>query len=152
MKRYFRFTILIFFAFIMIQACGNKSEEAEQKPLSTDLIHNSNSATKDNQRVPEITFEKTEHDFGTLVEGVTVKYAFKFTNTGNADLLLSKVKPDCGCTVADYPKTPIAPGEHGKIEFSFNTSNRTGLNIKRITVLTNAEPNTIVLSFKSMIK
>jgi hypothetical protein len=152
MKLNFSWALLILFAFIFIQACDNKKNGKQEKPLSTDLIHNSNSAAENKNKAPEISFEKTEHDFGTLVEGVTVKYAFKFTNTGNADLLLSKVKPDCGCTVADYPKTPIAPGEHGKIEFSFNTSNRTGLNIKRITVLTNSEPNTVVLSFKSMIK
>ena len=55
---------------------------------------------------PVITFKKAVHDFGVVKEGDVVETKFEFTNTGNAPLLITKIKAGGGCTVPkDWKKT-----------------------------------------------
>ena len=56
------------------------------------------------------------HDFGDIEKGKPVTYEFTFTNTSKETVLLTNVKPSCGCTAANYTKTPIKPGEKGTVE------------------------------------
>ena len=97
---------------------------------------------------PAIQFESTTHDFGTIKEeGGKVTGKFIFMNTGDQDLLLTGVKPGCGCTAADYTKTPVAPGQKGYIDATYNPYNRPGNFNKNIRVTTNEpkfseDPNT----------
>ena len=87
---------------------------------------------------PAIQFEQTTIDFGNIKEDDgKVSGKFEFTNTGNQDLLLTGVKPGCGCTAADYTKTPVAPGEKGFIVATYNPYNRPGSFHKNIKVTTN---------------
>jgi len=87
---------------------------------------------------PAIQFEKTTHDFGNIKEeGGKVTGKFEFTNTGNQDLLLTSVKPGCGCTAADYTKTPVPPGGKGFINATYDAYNRPGNFNKNIKVTTN---------------
>ena len=58
-----------------------------------------------------IEFARAEHDFGQITEGEVPTYTFSFRNTGDADLKLVSVRPSCGCTVPEYPRAAIAPGE-----------------------------------------
>ncbi|MDR2938251.1 MAG: DUF1573 domain-containing protein [Prevotellaceae bacterium] len=86
----------------------------------------------------EIFFEKTVHDFGAIAQRSNGTYEFEFTNTGSAPLLLTNANSSCGCTVPNYPKTPIAPGEKGKITVKYDT-NRMGGFHKSVTVTSNAK-------------
>ena len=87
---------------------------------------------------PAIKFEQTTIDFGNIKEDDgKVSGKFEFTNTGNQDLLLTGVKPGCGCTAADYTKTAVAPGEKGFIVATYNPYNRPGNFNKNIKVTTN---------------
>jgi len=87
---------------------------------------------------PAIKFENTTIDFGNIKEeDGKVSGKFEFINTGNQDLLLTSVKPGCGCTAADYTKTPVAPGEKGFIMATYNPYNRPGGFNKHIKVTTN---------------
>ena len=87
---------------------------------------------------PVIQFENTTIDFGTIKEdGGKASRKFEFTNTGNQDLLLTSVKPGCGCTAADYTKTPVAPGQKGFIQATYDPYNRPGNFHKNIKVTTN---------------
>ena len=70
-------------------------------------------------------------------------------NTGNSNLVISNVSTTCGCTVADYPKDPIAPGKDGKIEVEFNSEGKSGMVDRKVTVVSNCEPNSTVLTIKS---
>jgi hypothetical protein len=54
--------------------------------------------------LPVMTFDRTEHNFGTINEGDIVETSFVFTNTGNSDLMISDARGSCGCTVPEYPK------------------------------------------------
>ncbi|WP_236978497.1 DUF1573 domain-containing protein [Membranihabitans maritimus] len=95
--------------------------------------------------VTAITFESKKFDFGTAESGDKVKNVFKFTNTGDEPLVISNVKPSCGCTTPSWPKEPIAPGESGEIEAIFDTSGKSGAQTKSITVTANTDPSSSIL-------
>lgn len=96
----------------------------------------------DSKDGPVITFEKETHDFGTIKEGDVVETTFKFTNTGNAPLLITRIKATCGCTVPkDWKKTAIQPGEKSSFNVKFNSRNKPNKNNKRITITSNAIGN-----------
>ncbi len=103
------------------------------------------------QKLTVITFEKTEHDFGTIKAGDEVQYSFKFENTGKNDLIISKAFGSCGCTVPDFPKEPIKPSEEGKIKVSFNSKNKYGEQSKTIYVYANTERGVENLKIKASI-
>lgn len=88
----------------------------------------------------EITFNSDVVDYGDVTKGADGNKTFTFKNTGDAPLVLKLVKPSCGCTVADYPKNPIAPGESGTIKVGYNTTTAGAFN-KTIEVHSNAVQN-----------
>jgi len=96
-------------------------------------------------------FETTSHDFGMIVKGEKVANTFKFKNTGGADLIITDATATCGCTVPKYSRKPIKPGQEGEIEVIFNSAGRDGSQHKSISILTNAQPNTIRLEIEAEI-
>ncbi|WP_333600523.1 DUF1573 domain-containing protein [Flavobacterium sp.] len=99
----------------------------------------------------EITFDTTEHDFGTITQGDKVSYDFKFKNTGTSNLLITDAKGSCGCTVPEYPKGDIKPGEEGDIKVSFNSAGKIGETSKTVTLMCNVKGGSKVLNIKSNI-
>ena len=93
------------------------------------------------KKYPEIQFEKTTIDLGTFsMYDSKQKCVFKFTNTGNAKLVINKVHTSCGCTVADYSKEFISPGGTGEITITYNGAGKTpGTFKKSIQVFTNCK-------------
>lgn len=88
-----------------------------------------------------ISFSEMEYDFGTVEDGEMVKHTFKFTNTGEKNLVLFDVKSTCGCTVPeDWPKHPIEPGESGEVKVIFNSNDRVGAVNKSIRIEANTNP------------
>lgn len=112
------------------------------KAIDTDIIKNPNSAEgyNEGEKMPKIVFETDMHDFGQLMAGEVISYSFKFTNTGNADLVISGCDASCGCTIADYPRERIAPGKNGYITVSFKSQGMSGHQMKEIIVASNAQP------------
>lgn len=98
-----------------------------------------------------MSFETTNHDFGTITEGNVVEYTYKIKNTGTAPLIIQKAQPSCGCTVPQYTETPIAPGAEGFVKAKFDSKGKPNLQNKSITVTSNAFPSTQVLTFKAMV-
>lgn len=87
---------------------------------------------------PKIQFDNTTYDFGTIhEEGGKVTGRFEFTNVGDSVLVLTNVRPGCGCTAANYSHDPVAPGQRGFIEATYNPYNRPGGFNKNIRVTTN---------------
>ncbi len=117
-------------------SCGNNGT------ADVDIIKNPNSANgyDESEKMPRITFETDMHDFGQLMAGENISYSFKFTNTGNADLVISGCDASCGCTVADYPRERIAPGGTGYVTVSFKSQGMSGYQVKEVVVATNAQP------------
>ena len=144
------YTIILFVTVgLIIQSCEN----SDHKRLSTDVVKNSKSAIKVGEKgsVPMMQFEETVHDFGNMIQGERVVYGFKFVNIGGSDLVITRVSTSCGCTVGDYPKESVAPGEEGVIEVTFDSHNRKGFQNKSITILANTEPNTTMLRIKTKV-
>lgn len=89
-----------------------------------------------------VFFENSSYDFGTIKEEEgPVTYEFEFTNTGNDTLIISNVKPSCGCTTSGWTKEPVMPGEKGIITAQYNPTNRPGVFKKSLTVTFNTEEN-----------
>ena len=59
-------------------------------------------------------------DLGKIPQGVPAVSTFIVTNIGKTDLIIESANPTCGCTVGDYTKSPIKPGQTGKITATFN--------------------------------
>lgn len=74
------------------------------------------------QAIGEFKFDKESHEFGKIAKGKPVSHDFTFTNAGDAPIVISEVKPTCGCSVAEFTKTPIKPGETGVIKVVFNAA------------------------------
>jgi hypothetical protein len=95
--------------------------------------------------VPELTFDKNTHDFGKIIAGERVAYAFRFTNTGNSPLIITGIRSGCGCTVGDYPKDPLKTGDQARINVVFNSAGRKGFQSESVTVLNNSLTPMVVL-------
>lgn len=134
MKRIFLFLVTAFFAASVIGQSAQKEESAEL----------------DKTNAPEIVFEKTVHDYGTVPYKGDGKCEFKFTNTGKEPLILTNVRSSCGCTVPKWPREPILPGQSEVIHVEYKT-NRIGRINKTITVQSNAETSSVVLRIKGQV-
>lgn len=93
----------------------------------------------------QISFEEEVFDFGDIVEGDVVEHVFKFTNTGKNPLVINNAKGSCGCTVPEWPRDPIAPGQSGEIAVKFNSTGKQGEQNKTVTISANTLPNKTVI-------
>lgn len=103
------------------------------------------------EKVAEMDFEHEEFDFGKIKQGDKVVHDFKFSNTGQADLKITDARGSCGCTVPEYPKEPIKPGESGTIKVSFNSAGKSGETEKTVTLMCNVKEGTKILKIKANI-
>ena len=73
------------------------------------------------QKPAEIKFDKLTHNFGTFSEDApVVNCTFTYTNVGEQPLVINQALASCGCTVPEYTKTPVQPGEKGEIKVTYN--------------------------------
>ena len=86
----------------------------------------------------DIKFDSDLYNFGTVAEDGYVSCTFTFQNTGKWPLEIYKVTASCGCTTPSYSELPVAPGEKGTIEVTYNTEGRPGVFNKTITVYSNS--------------
>jgi len=97
-------------------------------------------------------FEHMEFDFGKIKQGDQVGHIFKFTNEGTEPIIITQAHGSCGCTVPDWPKEPIKPGETGEIKVTFNSAGKMGVQDKTVTINSNATVNPIVLHVKGTVE
>lgn len=137
--------------FFMI-SCGE--DKKSETSISSDVINVPSTASGKALpgSPPEITFAEQKHDFGKLVQGETVSYSFIFRNTGGSDLVISSAQGSCGCTIPSYPKGVVKPGEEGQIDVKFESSGKSGLVQKTVTLVTNCTPSTKVLTISATIE
>lgn len=126
--------ISLFGLALLVSACTGSTEKKSVLSQST---------TEALSEGPEIRFEKEVHDFGKIISGERVSYHFRFTNSGDSPLIITSTRSGCGCTVGDYPKEPVLPGQSGRITVVFNSAGRSGFQSETVRVLTNA-PQEIV--------
>ncbi len=137
--------LLIASVFIITTSCKENSKE-----FSTNDVMNTKTADgSTNDNLPDIKFEEETHDFGRITQGEKVAYAFKFKNTGKTNLIISAANGSCGCTIPEYPKKPIAPGEEAMINVVFASEGKSGKVEKSVTIVTNCEPSTKIIYIKA---
>ena len=90
------------------------------------------------------TFDKKVHEFGVVLWKHPATATFTVKNDGNKPLVISNVTTSCGCTIADWTKTPIAPGETGVVKSTFDAK-ALGHFYKDIGVYCNASDRPIYL-------
>ncbi len=142
---------LIFGLILTVMACQNNrpaDENALQEvPLErgkvAEIIRNPATANEptDTVNVAKIVFEEAQYDYGKVDAGALVEHTFVFTNTGKVPLVISDARSTCGCTVPEYPKEPVAPGQQGEIHVRFNTKGKFDRQIKPVTITANTYPS-----------
>ncbi|NNC95726.1 MAG: DUF1573 domain-containing protein [Chitinophagales bacterium] len=98
-----------------------------------------------------MNFDKMEHDFGTIEQGDKVAHTFEFTNTGSEPLIIQSAKGSCGCTVPQWPKDPVAPGEVGELKVEYDSKGKRNQEVKTVTIMANTEPAITRLTIKAYV-
>ncbi len=103
------------------------------------------------QSGPSISIDKEVHDYGDIEKGADPFCEFLITNKGNEPLILTNAKGSCGCTVPEWSKEPVLPGESTVMKVKYDTK-RVGPINKSVTITSNAtnEP-TKVIRIKGMV-
>lgn len=140
--------VIIFALGLSLAAC--QSNNASQK-IDENNLEQAQEMAKQSGKYPVISFEKTEHDFGTIKQNQPVETIFKFTNTGEVPLVITQVESTCGCTVPEKPAEPIAPGETGEIKVRFNGSGKNQVS-KSITIGSNTLEQKTRLTIKAFVE
>jgi len=84
---------------------------------------------------------ETEYDFGRVMQGHKVMHEFAIQNSGDADLVLQRIAPSCGCTAAAVTSSTIKPGSSENVRVTFDTSGMYGSKTKTVSITTNAREN-----------
>ena len=102
-----------------------------------------------------LEFKESTFDFGEVMEGEKVNNKYVFTNTGSEPLIISNAKGSCGCTVPNWPRNPIAPGETAEIDVTFDSKGKGkvggNLQSKRVTITANTDPANTYLTIKGKV-
>ncbi len=146
------FSAIIFCTALFLGSC---KQEEKQDGISTDIINvpatASHTTAQGAEASPVILFNEEKHDFGKIMQGEKVSYSFVFKNTGGSDLVISSAQGSCGCTVPSYPNEPVKPGAEGKIDVVFNSEGKSGMVQKTVTLVTNCNPSTKMLTISATI-
>lgn len=100
-----------------------------------------------NPNAPVAKWDKMVNDFGDIAFNVPKTAEFKLTNTGKEPLIISSAKASCGCTNLKFSQEPILPGKSSSVSATYNAAAQ-GVFTKTVTVITNADPNPVVLQIK----
>ena len=93
-----------------------------------------------------INFATSKKDFGKVLSTSSNSHTFVFTNTGTEPLVISNAKGSCGCTVPEWPKEPILPGDKGEIKVVYKPNGQSGKQTKQVTVTANTNPANSILT------
>ncbi|HEY4205528.1 MAG TPA: DUF1573 domain-containing protein [Puia sp.] len=117
----------VLLAAILLISCQNNDNKAAAAP----------GTARDTAQFTTVQWLDSTRDFGKIEEGQMLEVSFRFRNTGNKPLVIERVQPSCGCTVAEQPKEPVPPGAEGQIKATFNSQGKSGINHKSLNVFAN---------------
>jgi hypothetical protein len=144
--------LLVLISNLLLFMCASCDEKKDTR-VTADMVTNSQSADgKTDLPVSAIRFEEDTFKFGEVLEGEKVSHAFRFKNIGNNDLIIANASGSCGCTVPEWPKEPIKPGDSGIINVVFDSDRRAGKAEKSVTVYANTEPSKHMLYLSGFVK
>ncbi len=127
-----------------IKEMMDKKQQDKLNPKPTYIVKDKNAP-----KPTTVVFAESTFNFGELKDGEKVTHKYTFTNTGDQPYIISNAKGSCGCTVPQWPRQAIAPGESGEIVVTFNSrgkgSKEGRKQKKRITITGNSDPGNIYL-------
>ncbi len=136
--------ILIIISLVCFGMCFHvQAQSKDAKAAATKTVYTGTGA--------EIEFSKKVVDFGTLKVGDVKVVTITYTNIGKKPLILDDVISSCDCTEVEWSKAPVMPGKTGTIKATYTAKN-VGLISKRITVLSNANTDRVILQLKGEVK
>lgn len=89
------------------------------------------------QEGPKVTFKEKAWNFGKVKEGQVKTHLFVFTNTGDAPLLIKRVRTSCGCAAALISVKDVEPGKEGELKVTLNSRGYEGNIAKYVYVESN---------------
>lgn len=153
-QRFSNYLVLTVLTIVVFASCqSNWSAELDSNRSDTSSVESSNGisdlislpitagGTLDTTQLAILDFASKEFRFDTILEGDKVIHHFKFKNSGSKSLLIHDVRTSCGCTIPEWPKVPITPGDSSAIVVSFDSKGRPGMQNKNIKIYANTYPN-----------
>jgi hypothetical protein len=136
------FTALILSAFLMISC-----QQHQDKVATAEVVAPVTEVTKP-KPITTIQWLDSAKNLGKVKEGEKIEISYRFKNTGTELLIINNIVVSCGCTVAEKPLEPIAPGAEGAIKATFDTKGRIGTNHKTMAVYTNTKEAVSTVAFE----
>jgi hypothetical protein len=90
---------------------------------------------------PRIVCDQPTFDFGSRDASEVVEHTFTLKNSGTTDLVISAIRPACGCTAAELTQSTIPPGESAKLSAKLTLAGRNGQVQKPILIESNDPAN-----------
>jgi hypothetical protein len=126
---------------IVVFSCTSTDKPATKEEAARDSLNKVAMADTTNYTTIQWV-DSTTQDLGSIKEGSIVEISWKFKNTGDKPLIISEARGTCGCTIADKPKEPIAPGQEGTIKARFNSQGQGPEAHKTVSVDANTKGQT----------
>jgi hypothetical protein len=145
LNRAMSFIFAVSTSLLLLTGCQQQAETVAEPGLDSPALSEKAPAegTKADEPKPKIVFEKLEHDFGTVRPRVKKVADFKFTNSGDAPLKITKVDKCCS-VVTRLDKADYAPGESGVLKVEYRSSSLPSTMKKRLYVNSNDAANSRV--------
>lgn len=124
-------------------SCRKRGETPPEVKIDAELL-------KDTTTIAFL--DSTNFEFDTIMQGDKVQHEFRFTNTGQNNLVIARAFGSCGCTVPEYPKEPLKPGQTGTIHVTFNSAGKEGAQKKSVTVVCNTAVRNEMLFLTGFVK
>ena len=145
-----KITLLLAVLAITFVSC---KEDASKKVNKANASKAAAQNKANREDAPVITFEELIHDFGNINEGDVVETTFKFKNTGKSELIITKIKGSCGCTVpSNWDRKPIMPGQESEFTVKFNSKGKPNKQHKTVTLTCNTNKGRETVRIKAQVK
>ena len=154
------FTLALIFAFVLTANAQTETKKTKKVKKTTKvqavapIMQDKKEISLDNVTATSgtpavsVNWKNTNYDFGEIKKGIPATHEFTFVNTSKEIVVISRVTPACGCTASDYTKTPIRPGESGKVVATYNAA-AVGAFTKTVAVVLNDQADkAVTLTFK----
>lgn len=134
-----------------IKALEDKIAQLETSNTAVTPVNAQSTQAADPATLGSFQFPEMEYDFGTINEGKVVEHIFKFTNNGQAPLVISNITASCGCTSPDWSKAPVKPGDEGYVKVVFNSAAKSGTQAPTVSIQANTNPTVTRLRLKGTV-
>lgn len=124
-------------------SCRKKGELPKNVKLDTEILVDTTEV---------IVLDSAAYNFGEIMEGDKAEHTFQLINTGAKNFIISRAEGSCGCTVPEYPKDPVAPGDTASIKVTFNSAGKHDEQNKTVTVHCNVASRSLMLYMRGFVK